>query len=134
MQKDICLGSTNKMTFGSELRMSNSSKLKENRCQVSLQQLGKNRVLIRIWVYGYFLKSLPFCTHVLPNPRIPAKVSGFNSSQMYYFRNASTKVPFKCIPLHVHDLQLRPPLCIIILQHQSFIDPTTSKNTTLAMM
>ncbi len=31
-------------------------------------------------------------------------------------------------------LQLGRPLCIIILQHQSLIEPNTSKNTTLTMM
>jgi hypothetical protein len=46
---------------------------------------------------------LPFYTHILPKPRIPSKVFGFNSSQMHYYSNGSTKVPYNAIPLHAPE-------------------------------
>jgi len=125
MQKDIWLSSTNRMTFGSELRMSNI-------CQVDLQQLGENKVLFRIWVYGYNLSH--FVPTFCPTQGCPLRFLALS-------RHKSTTLGM--VPPRSHAnasfymlliLQLRPPLCIISPQHQSLIKPNINKNTMPTMM
>ncbi len=66
---------------------------------------------------GYPLKFLAFTHHKCVTSRMfPPKSR----------RNASLYM--------LLILQLTPPLCIIIPQHQSLIEPNTNKNTMPAMM
>jgi hypothetical protein len=50
MHKDICLGSMNKMIYGSKQRMN-------NRFQVGLQQLGKNRADQNMGIWTFLVTS-----------------------------------------------------------------------------
>jgi hypothetical protein len=127
MQEDAGLSSTNKMPSSSKLRMSNIY-------HIDLQQLGKNKVVFTLWIYGYCCNF----SHSIPT---------FYPNQGYLLRflvlthhrcATSTMVPPRShtnvIPLHVQNLRLRPPLCIISPQHQYQLESNTRKNTMLVMV
>ncbi len=66
---------------------------------------------------GYLLRLLALTHHICATLRMLPPQSHTNVS-LYMFL----------------ILQFRPPLCIIIPQHQSLIEPHTNKNTTPTMM
>jgi hypothetical protein len=127
MQKETCLGSTNKMTSGSELRMSNI-------CQVGLQQLGKNRILIRKWFYGYFCNLSPFIPTFCPTQGYSLRFLALTHHKCATSGTLQLKSHTNASFYMLLILQLGPPLCIIIRPHQSLLEPNTNKNITLAMM
>ncbi len=96
-------------------------------------------MLCRIWVYGYFLQSFSLCsflTHVLPNLRIPTKVSSSHScvcATHWISRKDPPRSPPSALLYMLLIIQFRPPLCVISPQHQPLINPNSSKNTKPTM-
>jgi hypothetical protein len=66
MQKDICLGSTNKMIFGTQLRIN-------NKCQVGLQQLGKTKLWLENGSMGIFYNLFHFVPTFCPTQGYPLR-------------------------------------------------------------
>jgi hypothetical protein len=115
------------MTSGFELRMN-------NRCQVGLQQFGKNKILIKKWVNGYFyILSLSVPT-LCPTQGYPLRFLALTHHRCATLGMLPPKSHTNASLYMLLILQLRPLLCIIIPPHQSLIEPNTNKNTTHAMM